>query len=141
MTPKGGPLDPKNANFSTIEFRAELAMLVIYILVVYEEYIIKSSKFNIRKIRGSGSPLGFLGAIFCIPQKLPLGSTARSHVFIGHSWARPDYTCHIPAPQTLPEGNWPWAMPRWRTAKLGRATPGVRLSTTSTTHCNIVKVA
>ena len=24
-------------------------------------------------------PLWFLGVIFCIPQKLPLGSTARSH--------------------------------------------------------------
>ena len=127
--PKGGPLDPKNANISTIEFRAELAMLVIYILVVYEEYIIKSSNFNIRKnsrVRGHfRGPLGFLGAIFCNPQKLPLGSTARSHFFIGHSWARPEYTCHIPAPQTLPGGNWPWAMPRWTAAKVGSATPGV----------------
>ena len=71
MTPKGGPLDPKNANFSTIEFRAELAMLVIYILVVYEEYIIKASNFNIRKNSRVRVPLGFFGAIFSIPQKLP----------------------------------------------------------------------
>ena len=37
MTPQGGPWDPKNANFSTIEFRAELPMLIIYIVEVYEE--------------------------------------------------------------------------------------------------------
>ena len=35
--PQGGPLGPKNANFSTIEFRAEPPMFFIYILVVYEE--------------------------------------------------------------------------------------------------------
>ena len=35
-TPRG-PVDPKNANFSTIEFRAEPPMFFIYILVVYEE--------------------------------------------------------------------------------------------------------
>ena len=63
MTPKGGPLDPKNANFSTIEFRAELGMLVIYILVVYEEYIIKSSNFNIRKFSRVMVPLWFLEVI------------------------------------------------------------------------------
>ena len=37
MTPQGGPWDPRNANFSTIEFRAEPPMFFIYILVVYEE--------------------------------------------------------------------------------------------------------
>ena len=70
--PQGAPLEPKNANFLTIEFRAEPPMYFIYILVVYEEYIIKSSKFNIRKITMVRVPLWFLEVIFCIPQKVPL---------------------------------------------------------------------
>ena len=73
------PLDPKNANFSTIEFRAEPPMFFIYILVVYEEYIIKSSNFNIRKISLVRVPLWFFRGHFLHPQKLPLGATARSH--------------------------------------------------------------
>ena len=82
MTPQG-PLDSKNANFSSIEFRAGPPIFLIYILVVYNEYIIKSSKFNIRKISRVRVPLGFLGVIFCIPQKVLLGSTARSDFFMG----------------------------------------------------------
>ena len=35
--PPRGTLGPKNANCSTIEFRAEPPMFFIYILVVYEE--------------------------------------------------------------------------------------------------------
>ena len=74
MTPQGGPLNPKNANFASIEFRAELARLVIYILVVYEEYIIKSSNFNIRKnSRVRVPPLVFRGH-FLHPSKSTLRS-------------------------------------------------------------------
>ena len=74
MTPKGGPLDPKNANFSTIEFRAELAMLVIYILVVYEEYLIKSSNFNIRKNSRVRVPPWVFRGHFLHPSKSTLRS-------------------------------------------------------------------
>ena len=76
------PLDPKNANFSTIEFRTEPPMFFIYILAVYEELQIKSSKFNIRKISRVRVPLWFLGVKICIPQKLPSGTTARSHFLL-----------------------------------------------------------
>ena len=37
--PRGGPLDPKNDNFSSIEFRAGPPVFFIYILVVYKDII------------------------------------------------------------------------------------------------------
>ena len=67
--PQGGTLGPPKANFSTIEFLAELAMLVIYILVVYEEYIIKSSNFNIRKNSRARGDHWVLGGSFFAPLK------------------------------------------------------------------------
>ena len=80
-TPGGKPLDPKNANYSTIEFRAEPPMFLIDIQVVYEEQLIKASNVNIPKFSKVRGALWFLGVIFCIPQKLLLGSTGRSHFY------------------------------------------------------------
>ena len=89
MTPHWAFGGPKNANFSAIEFRPEPPMFFIYILVVYEEYLLKASKFNIRKI----SRVRIFVVTFCFP-KLPLGSTARADCFIRpssrhHQWTWP----------------------------------------------------
>ena len=100
MTPRGVSfldLGPKNSNFSTIEFRAEPPVFFIYILVVHEEYIINSSKSNIQKIARVRDPHWFLGVIFWIPQKVPLGSTARAHFLWDPPWITPAVTR-----QTLP---------------------------------------
>ena len=72
MIPKGGPLEPKNANFSTIDIRAEPPVFFIYILVVYEEYRIKSSKFNIRKIARVRVPPWVFRGHFLHPSKSTL---------------------------------------------------------------------
>ena len=91
-------LGPQNANFSTMEFRAELALLLIYILVVYEEYIIKASNFNIRKnSRARGDPWVF-GGHFLHPLKITLRINGPVSFFMGPSGGHPECTCHIPLP-------------------------------------------
>ena len=91
MTPKGDPWTTKMLVSQLQSFEPNRPCFFIYILVVYEEYIIKSSNFNIRKI---SMVIWFLGVIFCISQKLPLGSKARSH-FYGTLVGSPERTCHI----------------------------------------------
>ena len=137
MTPRG-TLGPKKMLISQIQsFEPNHPCFFIYILVVYEEYIIISSNFNIRQFSRA---IWILGVIFCISQKLPLWSTARSH-FYGTLVGSPERTCHIDT--RSPNSTWKalaLGQAQWADSKTGQSDTLVWLSTTSTTHCNIVKV-
>ena len=103
MTTQGDPWEekgPKNAKIKSIEFRAELPMFFTYILVAYEEQLIKSSKFDIRKFSRVRVPFGVYGSFFH-PSKITLRSNGPRSFFMGSSLGHPLCTCTISTRQTL----------------------------------------